>query len=214
MPVRQNLVATAVICLTTSSIGAHAAQDGSEPRVPLAPATVMATPGNAKVRLTWTPVSGASGYRVFRGANGRWDPKPIAITPATSYTSKELENGIRYSFTVAAYSSEGDGPLSLAVMATPLGPPSDVTAAAGDKRITLKWTLSAGATSYVIYRRMTTDPEFYELATGVLAPPFIDTGLTNGRRYFYQVRAVSGDAESDRSETATAVASGPPTEPH
>jgi hypothetical protein len=78
----------------------------------------------------------------------------------------------------------------------------------------LKWTPSAGATSYVVYRRMTTDPEFYELTTGVLSPPFIDTGLTNGRRYFYQVRAVSGDAESERSETASAVATGPSTDPN
>jgi len=202
---RPNVAALAVICVTSLSI--VVAAGSPEPRVPAAaPATVMATPGNAKVRLTWTPVSGAAGYRVFRSANGQWDPQPIASTSGTSYICANLENGTRYSFTVAAYAKDGNGPLSLAVTATPLAPPTEVTAVAGDRRVTLKWVPSTGATSYVIYRRMTTDPEFSELAIGVIASPFIDTGLTNGRRYFYAVRAITGDSQSELSDRASAVA--------
>lgn len=204
------IAATAVICMTTLSIGAAADQSpqkNPEPRVPRsAPATVVATPGNGKVRLSWTPVSGAVGYHVYRGINGRWEPQPVAKTNATAQTVVNLENGTRYSFTVAGYTADGDGPLSLAVLVTPLAPPGNVTAIAGDRRVTLKWEKSAGATSYAIYRRMTTDVEFTEVAIGVLASPFIDTGLTNGQRYYYSIRAVAGDAQSDLSTRASAVA--------
>ena len=80
-------------------------------------------------------------------------PTPVATTTATTHTSYSLANGTTYSFTVAAYTSGGNGPLSLPVSATPLAPPQGVTAASGDQRVTLNWQPSAGATSYTIYRK-------------------------------------------------------------
>ena len=176
------------------------------PAVPSDAPSVVAAPGNALVKLSWTVVSEAVGYRVFRSANGQWDPDPIVNTRNTTYTNANLENGVRYSFTVAAYNRDGDGPLSLAVTAMPLAPPVDVAVTAGDQRAKLVWTKSAGATSYTVYRRLSSEADFVELATGVVSPPFVDMGLTNGRRYYYRVRAVAGDAQSDLSASVSAVA--------
>lgn len=198
------VVAATAICVVALCPQGHANEN---PRNPVTAPAVIAIAGNARVRLAWTAVDGAVGYRIFRSTNGVWEPKPIARTANTSYMSEGLENGISYSFTVAAYASDGDGPLSLAVTVTPLAPPADVTATPGDRRVTLKWIPSAGASSYAIYRRMSTDADYQELATGVVAPTFVDTGLTNGRRYYYQVRAVAGQTESEPSERASAVAS-------
>src|SRR5689334_5427373 len=144
------VVAATAICVVALSPQGHANEN---PRVPATAPSVIAIAGNARVRLSWTPVDGAVGYRVFRSTSGVWEPKPIARTTSTSYTSDGLENGIAYSFTVAAYANDGDGPLSLAVTVTPLAPPADVTATPGDRRVTLKWVPSAGASSYAIYRR-------------------------------------------------------------
>ena len=175
-----------------------------------APGGVNAVPGNAKVILTWAPVAGAAGYRVFRGANGRWAPAPIATTTGTTHTSYSLTNGTTYSFTVAAYTKGGNGPLSLTVAATPLAPPTGITAASGDTRVTLNWVPSAGASTYTVYRKFGSDLVFSELTTGVLEPPFIDNALTNGTRYYYQLRAVSGAAQSELSAKVSAVPLPPP----
>ena len=169
-----------------------------------APATVSVVAGDAKVTITWSPVAGADGYRIYRGVNGVWTTAPVGRTTSTTHTSYGLENGTMYSFTVAAYTRSGNGPLSLSVSAMPLAPPQNVTATAADGRVTLNWLPSAGATSYTIYRRLANDPDFTELTTGVVKPPFVDPGLTNATRHFYQVRAVTAAAESELSAKVAA----------
>lgn len=171
----------------------------------VAPENIGVVPGNAKVTILWSPVPGAEGYRIYRGVNGVWLHTPIGRTTATSHTSYGLENGTMYSFTVAAYTRAGNGPLSLAVNAMPLAPPQAVTMAAGDGRVTLNWQPSTGATSYTIYRRREGEPEFTELTTGVVAPPFVDPGLANGTRHYYQLRAVTAATQSELSAKVSAI---------
>jgi hypothetical protein len=170
-----------------------------------APAVVEVTPGDAKVRIVWSPVPGAEGYRIYQGVNGAWSTTPVARTTLTAHTRDGLANGTTYSFTVAAYTKGGDGPLSLAVSAMPLSPPLDLKTTVGDRRVTLSWQLSAGATSYTIYRKVGSEPDFRELTTGVTAPPFVDPNLINGTRYSYQLRAVTAAAESELSARVSAV---------
>ena len=102
----------------------------------------------------------------LQGVNGAWSPTPVGRTTRTSYTMDGLANGTTYSFTVAAYTKGGDGPLSLAVSAMPLSPPLEVKTTVGDRRVTLSWQPSAGATSYTIYRKVGSEPDFRELTTG------------------------------------------------
>jgi cellulose 1,4-beta-cellobiosidase len=142
---------------------------------------------------------------VFRGANGHWPPRPIATTTGTSHTSYSLENGTTYSFTVAAYTQAGNGPLSLAVSATPLAPPARINVAARNARVTLTWPRSTGASSYTVYRRAGRQVAFSEVATGVVSPTFVDASLKNGMRYDYQIRAVSGATQSELSAKVSAV---------
>jgi fibronectin type 3 domain-containing protein len=175
------------------------------PKPQSAPATVSVVAGDAKITISWSPVAGADGYRIYRGVNGVWTSTPVGRTTGTSHTSFGLENGTMYSFTVAAYTKSGNGPLSLTVSAMPLSPPQNVTAQAGDGRVTLNWVKSAGATSYTIYRKVDNDADYIEFATGVLDPPFVDPGLTNATRHHYQIRAVTAAAESELSAKVSAV---------
>jgi fibronectin type 3 domain-containing protein len=170
-----------------------------------APENVGVEPGNAKVKITWSPVAGAEGYRIYQGVNGVWISTPVGRTTGTSHTSQGLANGTMYSFTVAAYTKAGNGPLSLAVSAMPLAPPDAVTATAGDRRVTLSWLPASGATSYVIDRRIGNDGEFTELTTGVVAPPFVDPQLTNGARHQYRISAVTAATQSEWSAIVSAV---------
>ena len=197
-----------VILFSTPALAAT--KSATLPPPAAAPADVSVVPGNGKVTVVWSPVQGAEGYRIYRGVNGVWIATPVGRTTGTSHTSYGLANGTTYSFTVAAYTKEGNGPLSLAVSAMPIAPPEGVTAAMGNGRVTIKWQPSAGATSYTIYRKVDGEPEFSELTTGVLTPPFVDPGLTNGTRYSYQLQATTAASHSDFSARVSAVPLPPP----
>ena len=194
-----------LIACCAALIGGPAFADVPSPAKPQsAPATVSIVEGDGKVTLTWSPVAGADGYRIYRGVNGVWTTAPVGRTTSTTHTSLGLENGTMYSFTVAAYTRSGNGPLSLTVSAMPLAPPQNVTATSGDGRVTLGWLPSAGATSYTIYRRLENEQDFTVLTTGVVKPPFVDPGLTNATKYVYQLRAVTAAAESELSDKVAA----------
>ncbi len=175
-----------------------------------APATITATPGNAKVVVTWTAVPGATGYRIFRTANGVFDATHLTSTTSTTHTSWSLVNGTTYAFMVAGYTKGGNGPLSAVVAATPMAPPAGVTATFGDTQITLNWQPSAGAASNTVYRKTGAETVYSELAAGMAAPPYVDVNLTNGQKYYYRVRAVRPDTQSDLSSTVSATPLPPP----
>ena len=202
------LVAAILMCLIASAAQGLAAESGDS-RLP-APANVSAIPGNGRVQLTWSAVDGADGYRVFRAVNGVWQQTPVATTTSTSHTSSSLVNGTTYSFTVAAFTKVGNGPSSLSVTVTPLASPQAFASTPGDRRVNLKWEPSAGATSYVVYRKTGAEPGFQEIAVGVTAPWFVDFNLTPGTRYQYHVRAINAGTESELSERASAVPFGAP----
>jgi uncharacterized protein (DUF1800 family) len=101
-------------------------------------------------------------------------------------------------------------PAPAGVSALVLAPPQNVTAAPGDQRVTLNWQASAGATSYTIYRRLASESAYTLLASGISAPPFVNPGLTNGTRYYYQLRAVSTAEVSGPSASVSAVPLPPP----
>jgi fibronectin type 3 domain-containing protein len=202
------LVSATVMCLIASTAQGFAAESGDSRLPP--PANVSAIAGNGRVKLTWSPVDGADGYRVYRAVNGVFQQTPVASTTTTSHVASSLVNGTTYSFTVAAFTKVGVGPSSLSVTVTPLASPQAVTSTPGDRRINLKWEPSAGATSYVVYRKTSSEPEFQEIAVGVTAPELVDFNLAPGTRYQYQVRAINAGTESELSERASAVPFGTP----
>ncbi|MFC5470377.1 cellulose binding domain-containing protein, partial [Cohnella suwonensis] len=58
--------------------------------------------------------------------------------------------------------------------------PTGMTATAGNAQVALSWTASSGATSYTVKRATTSGGPYANVATGVTATSYADTGLTNG----------------------------------
>src|SRR5262249_35000433 len=86
----------------------------------------------------------------------------------------------------------------------PPSAPTGVTAIAGNTQISLKWTASAGATSYNIYRGTTAGGEGASpVATGITTTSFTDTGLTDGTTYYYRVTAVNPRGERGKPPQAS-----------
>jgi len=88
-----------------------------------APAALGAVAGDARIELTWSPVSGATAYRVKRATVAGGPYATIATgLAATSYTDAALTNGATYRYVVSAINSLTESPDSAEVSATPLSP--------------------------------------------------------------------------------------------
>jgi len=74
--------------------------------------------------------------------------------------------------------------------------PTDLTGMrAGTGQVTLNWAGTA-ATGYIVQRATVREGPYAPIATGVMATHYTDSGLINGRPYFYVVSAVNPIGES------------------
>ena len=177
-----------------------------------APLHLVVNTHESRIALDWRPVDGATAYQVFRAAAGVWSPVPVATVQHSRYWSSGLTAGILYEFKVAAVNRAGAGPVSKAVKALSLAAPQGLTAAAGHRQVTLAWLASAGATGYDVLRSIALeDRTFSVIAANVSGPMFVDTGLTNGTKYIYRVRAVAGSIQSRLSPRVQATPTPPAT---
>src|SRR5438552_6510535 len=89
----------------------------------------------------------------------------------------------------------------------PPDPPTGLTATGGAGQISLSWTGSAGATSYNVLRGEASGAETSPVASAVTS--FDDSGLADGKTYFYVVQAVNAAGTSGKSNEASATTAPP-----
>ena len=91
----------------------------------------------------------------------------------------------------------------------PPAAPTGLTAAPGNAQVSLNWNASFGAASYNVKRSTVTGGPYSTIATGITAPSYTNTGLTNGTTYYYVVTALNATGgESPNSNQASATPSG------
>jgi fibronectin type 3 domain-containing protein len=186
------------------------------PAPPAAPSGLTAGAALGRVSLTWTPVPGATIYRVKRSAPGGGPFAILASLEGTSFVDESVQPATSYLYAVAAAGPAGDGPdsalVAAAVPAPPPAAPTGLQASAGNARVALKWDAVADATGYVIRRA----------AGGGVAPAPVaraagtthtDTSVANGTSYSYVVQATNANGESAPSAPATATPVAPPAAP-
>jgi fibronectin type 3 domain-containing protein len=101
----------------------------------------------------------------------------------------------------------GTGPAETTIPAVPAG----LAAAAGNAQVALHWTASSGATGYYVERSNASGGPYTQLSVQAAAN-YMDTGLTNGSKYFYVVSAYNSAGQSANSAdvSATPTLSAPP----
>jgi cellulose 1,4-beta-cellobiosidase len=93
------------------------------PSLPSPPTGLQATAGNEQVALSWTGVSGATGYNVYRGTvPGGEDNLVQTNNQTTAFTDTSLANGTKYYFIVKTISAAGESAPSNEANATPVSP--------------------------------------------------------------------------------------------
>jgi hypothetical protein len=87
---------------------------------PAAPYLYEPVLGDRQIELSWQPVPGAQGYKVFYGRSGLYNLSKDVKT-ATTTVMDELRNGAIYNFIVVGYNVNGEGDPSNERIASPNG---------------------------------------------------------------------------------------------
>lgn len=162
---------------------------------------ISATPAANNIALSWSPVTGAASYKVYRStSNGGF--ASIANPATTTYTDSTAAVATGYFYYVTAIfadSSEGEPSLTVSGMRTGSTIPTGLTInGTTSGSIDITWAKVASAASYKIYKSTSVNGT-YILATTTAQNSVTVSGLLSGLTYFFKVTAVVSGAESAKS---------------
>jgi len=188
---------------------------------PTAPTGVSATDGTYayKVRVTWSSVSGATSYTVYRATSSGGTKSTIGSISSTTYDDTSASVGTTYFYWVKASNSYGTSDYSSYNTGSRAGTapsaPTNVSASDGTytDRVRVTWSASSGATSYKVYRATSSGGTKTTLGSAS-STTYDDTSASVGTTYFYWVKASNSYGTSDYSSYNTGscqgTAAGPP----
>jgi fibronectin type 3 domain-containing protein len=157
------------------------------------------------VKLSWSKISGAKKYVVYRKAGSATSWTKIATITTNSYVDKNVKAGTKYTYTVkayngsfySAYDTNGD---TIYFLKTP-----SVSSATSSKTgITVKWGKVSGASGYIVERK-TGSGEYERLTkfSGGTKVSYVDKTAEKGKTYTYRVYAYKSSSKSAASNTVS-----------
>ena len=189
-----------IIALCAGVFGADIAIVSAAAEIDAPAETGAKTAGIESVKVSWSTVSGADGYAVYRAESKGGAYEKLAVAPggaATSYTDKKLPTGKTYYYQVCAYVQQGgqaiygpSGPVASA-KAAPL-PPQKVKAEADNRLgICLTWKKVSGADGYEVFRASSKEGKYSKIKTIAKGKNvnYTDEAITKYKTFYYKVRA-------------------------
>ena len=164
---------------------------------PIAPANLAVTVRQFDEEiLNWSDVSGDTGYRVERSADGGANWTVLASLPANtpSYTDDGLGNVSAYTYRVIPLSPYGDGPATTPVHARLTGATGLQFTAVATNHIDFQWNSVSEASGYRIDR--STDGINYSTLPTVTNTSYSDPNVTPLGEYYYRVTGFNTSTQS------------------
>lgn len=165
--------------------------------------TESATNTESGVKITWTPVSKCTGYKVYRKTENGSYKKIATVKGATKsyYTDKKAKSGTKYLYKVVAYSGDYVSYYTEESRYY-LDNPELLSAKSGKKGVTVKWETVKGASGYYVYRKEGSG-KYKKLTTvkGGTKYSYLDKSAKKGRTYTYKVKAYYSKTTSAYSNT-------------
>lgn len=154
--------------------------------------TVNVTDG---IQITWSKVSGAKTYRVYRNRLGYSNWTYVGSTTSTTYIDKNIKNanGVYYKYTIRAVNNYYSDFETNTSYIKRLSNPVLSSAVSQRDGIHIKWKPVLGTTGYYVYRK-TSDSGWKCLGSvgGTNNTTYIDKTAKKGVTYTYTVRACYG----------------------
>lgn len=187
---------------------------------PAAPLALQATPNLARVDLTWQPPFSDGGspitnYRIYRGTVSGGETLLTQVGNVLAYSDPGVSRGTTYFYRVSAVNAFGEGPRSIEAFATAGAPtaPQGFQATSGIGNIGLAWLSPAfpgGApvVGYRIYRGTSPGAVAIIAIVGNILK-YLDTNVSAGSTYFYQISAFNTLGEGARAAGVSATPQSP-----
>jgi fibronectin type III domain protein/beta-propeller repeat-containing protein len=196
-----------------------------------APTIVEIEPGDLQMNVSWDPPSGfllenfdIEKYLIYRGEESSFNMHYEGETVGkTHYIDNNLTTEkIRYFYSVSAvFETLGEGDrseLDSSESLTIPGQPMNARISHGDEYLNISWSMplydgGSNVISYRIYRGMENNDLSFIDDVDVMKTFFNDSGLENGKRYYYLVTAVNGIGESIEGAKSSGIPKWKPTPP-
>lgn len=165
--------------------------------------------------VSWKPVSGATGYEIYRkiGNAKNWTliKKVTNTKTCTFYDTYKKTSGTSFTYTVRSYNSKVRGyydvdGVSAVFLSMPDFTSQQIPATDGSLCIETKWEPVKGASAYNVYRRLS-GGSWVLLKRNTTELNYLDTTVESGIKYDYTVRAVNtvGNMSAYYAKSAIAV---------
>ncbi len=166
--------------------------------------TLKADAATGQPVISWSKVSGAAQYEVYRSATGKANSfSIIRRTSALTYTDVNAAAGNTYYYVVRAMKGSGSSAAyskfskaqQITYTVSSLTVPAMTLTSADSGQPVISWTKVNGAAQYEIYRSV--DGNKFSIIRRTAALAYTDTTAAAGTTYYYKVRAMSGSMYSD-----------------
>ena len=165
-----------------------------------APTTIKLSKGSNAVAVSWSKVSGATGYIVYRSTvntdGTKTTPKAISgKLTALSFNDKTAKTGTTYEYSVRVYSNSNYSDLYGGKIIVCLATPK-FTVESTVKGVKLSWGKVAGATGYIIHRKVKGGSWSSYKTVSASATSYTDTQAPSGKYVYYRIQAINGSHRS------------------
>jgi|GEM_PF-4223190 len=184
-------VVRAYYCAGTKTSRGSESDYAAAKTAPAAPSIISAvSAGYRSINITWNPVSGADGYRVFRSTSKSGVYSYVSTTLSANFRDNGLKTGKVYYYKVCSYDGSVSSDFSEAAFCAPV--PAAVcglrSSVASPTSVRLSWEKPKGGSGYEIWRSRCSDTGYVKIGSA-RGTKYTDNGLIPGVTYYYKVRA-------------------------
>ena len=154
-----------------------------------------------KPKITWSAISNAKEYAIYRATSKDGTYTKIGTTTKTSYTNSSASAGKTYYYKVKAItgnSKYANSSYSSKKSFTCTCSAPSLSIALVDNKPKLTWDAVTGAKEYEVYRA-TSKNGTYKLLGTTTKTSYHNKGASKGKKYFYKVRAINKTTTSANS---------------
>lgn len=170
---------------------------------PISPTLSSISSTNGSITFSWSAVTGAEQYRIYRTTtSGNYSfSTPYTTVTSTTFTDSAVTAGVEYFYVISAFNGT-ESSISNQVSASAVGAISaPVLTALSSSSLKIDWTAPTGASSYKVFYKLASNP-IYEDPITTTETTLTLTGLNSGLSYEVYVKAINSIGTSGASFTS------------